>query len=285
MADLTYHVVDVFTDVPFAGNPLAVVLGADGLDTAQLQALAREFNLSESAFPMASRAATYRLRIFTPGTELPFAGHPSVGAAAVLRSLGRIGHGPAVMECGAGLLPVMVSADRVEVTAATPSAGPALSVAPWLAAVGLSEGDAGAAPPRVCSAGLRQAFVEVRSSEAVRWAEPDSAAIDDLGDVETLSVFAWDAATRTAHTRVFAPNVGVPEDPATGSAAAAFGAWLAASGYVPGDGETAYVVTQGAEIGRPSRIDGTVVTRDGNAVECRIAGTTVPVATGTIRVP
>ena len=285
MTDLTYHVVDVFTDAPFAGNPLAVVLGTDALSAEQLQALAKEFNLSETAFPQSSDKADYRLRIFTPASELPFAGHPSVGSAWLLRSLGRIADGDVVMECGAGLLPLTIDGDRVEVTAAPPEAGPELDAAPWLVALGLSPDDAGGAPPRVCYAGLRQAFVEVRSSDAVRWAVPDPAALTDLADVETVSVFAWDAASRTAHTRVFAGAVGVPEDPATGSAAAAFGAWLAASGYVPGDGETAYVVNQGAEIGRPSRIDGSVATRDGAAVKCRIAGTAVPVATGTIRVP
>ncbi|HVF05467.1 MAG TPA: PhzF family phenazine biosynthesis protein [Frankiaceae bacterium] len=282
MTDLAYHVVDVFTDRPFAGNALAVVLGADDLSTEQLSALAKEFNLSETAFPMAATdGADYRLRIFTPGPELPFAGHPSVGAAWVMASLGRVSPGRVVMSCGAGLLPLTIGAGRVELTAGTPSAGEPLDPAPLLAAVGLGPGDAGAAPPRICSTGLRQAFVEVASSDVVRRARQAG----DVPGVETVSVFAWDAGTRTAHTRVFAGSVGVPEDPATGSAATAFGAWLAASGYVPADGETPYVVTQGAEIGRPSRMECTVVTRGGAAVECRVAGSVVPVATGTIRVP
>ena len=262
MTSLPFHVVDVFTDRPFAGNPLAVVLDADDLATERLQALAREFNLSETAFPMPSDdEADYRLRIFTPGAELPFAGHPSVGAAWVMASVGRVARGPVRMRCGAGLLPLTIGADRVELTAGTPSAGEPLDPAPLLHAVGLTAADAGAAPPRVCSTGLRQAFVEVASPDAVRRARHAA----DVPGVETVSVFAW--------------------DPATGSAATAFGAWLAASGYVPADAETRYVVTQGAEIGRPSRLDGTVVTRAGAAVECRVAGGVVPIATGTIRVP
>ena len=283
MSGLAYHVVDVFTDRPFAGNALAVVLDADALSTEQLAALAREFNLSETAFPLRDDTgeADYRLRIFTPGSELPFAGHPSVGAAWVMLSLGRVAEGRAVMRCGAGLLPLNVSESRVELTAGTPSAGAPVDAEPLLRAVGLSLADLGNAPPRVCSTGLTQAFVEVVSSDAVRRARAAGA----VPGVETVSVFAWEAATRTAHTRVFAGLVGVPEDPATGSAASAFGAWLAASGYVPADGETSYVVTQGAEIGRPSRIEGTVVTRGGAAVECRVAGSVQPVATGTIRVP
>lgn len=289
MTDLAYHVVDVFTDRPYAGNPLAVVLGADDLSTAQLAALAREFNLSETAFPMFSDHgdADYRLRIFTPGSELPFAGHPSVGTAWLLHSLGILPAGAVRMACGAGVLPLTVSPERVSLTAATPSAGGPLGPAPFLIALGLDSSDAGGAPARICSAGLRQAFVEVSSPDAVRRVVLDAPelAVAAGTEVETVSVFAWDPASRTAHTRVFAGMVGVPEDPATGSAAAAFGAWLAASGYVPADGETSYVVTQGAEIGRPSRIEGTVVTRGGTAVECRVAGSVMPIATGTIRVP
>jgi trans-2,3-dihydro-3-hydroxyanthranilate isomerase len=284
MAELTYHVVDVFTSVAFAGNALAVVLGADALSAEQLAVIAKEFNLSETAFPLFTdvpEGADYRLRIFTPGSELPFAGHPSVGTAWLLASLGRVPYGRLVMSCGAGELPLVVAPERVELTAGTPSAGAALDAGPLLAAVGLGPADAGAAPPRVCSTGLQQAFVEVASPDAVRRAR----LVGDVPGVETVSVFAWDASSRTAHTRVFAGAVGIPEDPATGSAASAFGAWLAASGYVPADGETAYVVTQGAEIGRPSRMEGAVVTRGGAAVECRVAGAVVPVAQGRIRVP
>lgn len=289
MSDLTYHVVDVFTDRAFAGNPLAVVLGAESLSPSQMAALAREFNLSETAFPLFGASdADYVLRIFTPENELPFAGHPSVGTAWLLASLGLVAPGRVVQRCGAGLLPLTVSplGGPVELTGGPPSAGPALPVAPFLDALGLAPSDAGAAPPRVCSTGLAQVFVEVVSSEAVRRAVPDFVALRGLSEGAGDTVcFAWDAATRTSHARVFASVVGFVEDPATGSAATGFGAWLAASGYVPGDAETSYVVRQGAEVGRPSRLDGTVVTRGGVAVECRVAGNVVPVASGTIRVP
>ena len=286
MAGLVYHVVDVFTDRPFAGNPLAVVLDAGDLPNAALQALAREFNLSETAFPVPSERADYRLRIFTPAEELPFAGHPSVGAGAVLCSLGRVAPGRVVMECGAGLLPLTVAADRAEVTGGPPSAGEPFDAAPYLAACGLAAGDAVGGHARRCSTGLPWTFVEV-TDEAVRRAAPDTAALRRAcGEAEPRSagvvVFSWDAATRTSHARVLGYDVA--EDPATGSAGAAFGAWLAAAGRVPADGETSYVVTQGAEIGRPSRIEGAVVVRAGVAVECRVAGGVVPVASGTIRV-
>ncbi len=287
MSDLTFHVVDVFTDRPYAGNPLAVVLDADGLADAQYAAIAREFNLSETAFPLRDGEADYYLRIFMPELELPFAGHPSVGTAWLLASLGRVPYGRVVQRCGAGLLPLTVSADRAELTGGTPSAGEPLDAAPFLDAVGLSGSDAGAAPVRVCSTGLPQAFVEVRSDDMVAGLRPDARALGDVcGEtIDSVAVFAWDPATRTSHARVFADGIGYGEDPATGSAALGFGAWLAASGYVPADGETSYVVKQGTEIGRPSRLDGTVVTSGGAAVECRVAGGVAPVSTGTIRVP
>src|SRR5687767_5943844 len=139
---LAYEVVDVFTDRAFAGNPLAVVLDADELSTEQLQALAQEFALSETAFPvLADDGADYRLRIFTPATELPFAGHPSVGAADVMRRRGRVGVGRVVQSCGAGLLPLDVQEGTVTLTAGEPSWGEPLDPAPLLAAVGLDAAD------------------------------------------------------------------------------------------------------------------------------------------------
>jgi trans-2,3-dihydro-3-hydroxyanthranilate isomerase len=283
MADLTYHVVDVFTDRAFAGNPLAVVLDADDLSTEQLQALAREFNLSETAFPVRDDEADYRLRIFTPFAELPFAGHPSVGTAALLAALGRVAPGRLVMRCGAGLLPVTAAPDRAEITGGTPSVGAAFDAASVLAACSLTAEEAADGTARVCSTGLPFVFVELASDGAVTRALPKPDAIAAACDVTAVVVFAWDAASRTSHARVLGADI--VEDPATGSAAAAFGAWLAALGRVPADGETPYVVRQGEEMGRPSRIEGTVVTRGGAAVECRVAGGVVPVATGTIRVP
>ncbi|MGZ6791938.1 MAG: PhzF family phenazine biosynthesis protein, partial [Mycobacteriales bacterium] len=146
---LAYEVVDVFTGTAFAGNPLAVVLDADELTTGQLQALAREFNLSETAFPLrAPEGATYGLRIFTPEAELPFAGHPSVGAAWVLHRLGRIAAGANTQACGAGLLPVDVDADGATLTGGTPRAGEPLDPAPLLAAVGLDASHLGTVAPR-----------------------------------------------------------------------------------------------------------------------------------------
>ncbi len=277
---LQYEVVDVFTDRPFAGNPLAVVLDADDLSTAQLQALAREFNLSETAFPLrAPEGATYGLRIFTPSTELPFAGHPSVGAASVLHRLGRIVAGPNVQACGAGLLPVDVG-ERVTLTGGDPTIGEPLDPALLLAALGLEPEDVAGPDPRFAGTGVEFAFLLVRP-EALARVQPDLPAITAVG-ATGVSVVAWDGTD--ARVRMFAPGSGVPEDPATGSAALALGVYLAGSGLLA-DGTHGYVVTQGVEMGRPSTMVCEVDVVAGAAVRTTVSGTTVPVARGEIVVP
>ena len=285
---LRYEIVDVFTAAPFAGNPLAVVFGADALATGQLQALAREFNLSETTFVLPpSPGADYRVRIFTPETELPFAGHPSVGTAHTLARLGRIGRGRVVQECGAGLLPVLVGAgddDFVTLTGGTPEVGEPIDPAPLLAAVGLAAEDLAGPPPRLAGCGISFAFVGVRP-EAVARAVPNHDALRRLGAATGVSIDAWDAETHSVHARVFCGDVGVPEDPATGSAALGYGVWLVASGLVPADGESAYTVRQGAEIGRPSELRCTVRAEGGRAARATVAGQVVPVGSGEIRVP
>lgn len=282
---LDYEIVDVFTEVPFTGNPLAVVLDAESLSTDQMQMLAGEFNLSETAFPLPSTAADYRLRIFTPRAELPFAGHPSIGAAHTLARLGRIPLGSIVQECGAGLLPLHV-ADSVRLTGGTPSCGDALEPAPLLRAVGLDDSDVGGRAPRAAGCGLQFAYLNV-SAGAVARAVPDASHLAELSSAGQggVSVFAWDPDTSVAHARVFAPGVGVEEDPATGSAALGLGVWLVASGYLPGEGASTYVVRQGEELLRPSVMRCSVTARMGRAIEATVSGNVVPVAAGTIRLP
>lgn len=276
---LAYEVVDVFTDRPFSGNPLAVVLDADELDTAQLQAVAQEFNLSETAFPLkATEGSTYRLRIFTPATELPFAGHPSVGAAAVLHRLGRIDAGPNVQDCGAGLLAVEVTATGVTLTGGAPVRGADLDPAPLLNALGLTAEDLSGPAPGVASTGLEWAFLPVRP-EALGRAVLDNAKVVALGG-SGIALFSWDGTT--ARARVFAGGVGVPEDPATGSAALALGVFLAPS---LGDGDHAFEVVQGVEMGRPSRLSVQVSVAAGEAVRTSVTGSVAPVARGEIVVP
>ena len=179
---LRYDVVDVFTDRPYAGNPLAVVHGADDLSDAQMLAIAAEFNLSETTFPLppAQDGADYRVRIFTPAVELPFAGHPSVGAAWVLARDGVIAHGERLQECGAGLLPVRVDADGARISGGTPTVGGDADAGALAAAVGLTPDDVdGAAAPGFAGAGVR-VRVPARAPDAVARAVPDAAAIRAL---------------------------------------------------------------------------------------------------------
>src|SRR3982751_2144801 len=137
MSTVAYEIVDVFTDRPFAGNPLAVVFGAESLAGDQMQTLAREFNLSETVFVLPSTAgATYRARIFTPESELPFAGHPSVGAAVTTVRRGLAEPARIVQECGAGLLPITVTEGAATLTGGQPTLGPPLPAADLLEMVG-----------------------------------------------------------------------------------------------------------------------------------------------------
>ncbi|HWH00725.1 MAG TPA: PhzF family phenazine biosynthesis protein [Pilimelia sp.] len=287
MSTLVYEIVDVFTDRPFAGNPLAVVFGAEELATAQLQALAREFNLSETVFvlpPTAGTGAGYRARIFTPIRELPFAGHPSIGAAVTGVRRGLFPAGPVVQECGAGLLPIDASRpDAARLTGGTPTLGAELDPARLRGLLELGPDDLTGATPRRAGCGLEFGYVAV-TADALGRVRPDPARLLDA-DLGFLSVLHWDPATATARARVFCPAAGIPEDPATGSAALGLGAWLVGVGLLPGDGESAYTVRQGVEIQRPSTLHGSVTAADGAALEATVAGSVVPIARGEIAVP
>jgi trans-2,3-dihydro-3-hydroxyanthranilate isomerase len=286
VSKLTYEIVDVFTERPFTGNPLAVVYGGAELSSGQLQALAREFHLSETVFvmPPTLDGATYRARIFTPERELPFAGHPSVGAAVTQLRRGEFGAGTVVQECGAGLLEITVAEEgAATLTGGPPTVTSPLDPAPLLAAVGLDEPDFAGPAPRYAGCGLEFPYLSVRA-DAVARAKIDPALLHAAGHT-AVTVFGWDAATRTAHTRVFCPGLGVLEDPATGSSALGFGVWLVAAGLLSGDGESGYTVHQGAELHRPSTLQCAVTARDGAAWRATVTGRVVPIAAGEIAVP
>lgn len=296
MTALEYHVVDVFTDVPYTGNPLAVVLGAEGLSTAQLQALTREFQLSETAFPLEpdagqrARGVDYRLRIFNVSAEMPFAGHPSVGTAWLLRSLGRVLPGTVVQACGAGELPLSVPAEGpVELEGGPPHVDGAMDPGVVLAAVGLVPADL--ADPRVLhvGTGLGYAVAAVYPDALARCA-PDLRLLRTLhhpGQDIAPGVYlaSWDDGPDSARARMFAGDLATAEDPATGSAALAYGVWLAETGRVPAGGR--YTVVQGVEMGRRSVLSGRVEVADGTGRATRVwvAGDAVAVAHGTIAVP
>ncbi|MBA3990416.1 MAG: PhzF family phenazine biosynthesis protein [Propionibacteriales bacterium] len=316
---LRYDVVDVFTDRVFAGNPLAVVYGADELSSEQMHAIATEFNLSETTFPLALTAddvaagADYRLRIFTPGGEVPFAGHPTLGTAWALTRRGLLAAGSRVQSCAAGLVGVEVPAearDAVELSAAPRDAASALTLDEVDAVarlVGLAGTDV-VGPAHTAGCGLTWLFLPV-AAESVLAARPTGVRVSEV-DLDTsllrdpldgVCVYAVASgaedppgsgrtdpshkAAVTVTARVFVPGYGIPEDPATGSAAAGLGVVLVAAGLARADGQTAYRISQGVEMGRPSVLWGRVDAVDGVATRCHVAGQVVHAATGTIAVP
>jgi trans-2,3-dihydro-3-hydroxyanthranilate isomerase len=292
MPRLAYDVVDVFCDRSFTGNPLAVVHGADGLSGGQLQALAREFNLSETTFPVPRDPAGYDVRIFTPADEIPFAGHPTIGTAWLLRRRGELTAGDVVQQCGAGPVDVTVTDEGAQLTTrprfvtdpSDPSDASALA-----AGVGLGPQDV-VGGSRVASCGLGWTYLRVRPDAVVRARPGAGLAVPAVGadPMGGLCVFAVEAAAGGAlsvHTRVFSPDDGIVEDPATGSAAVALGAVLVADGLADPDGSTAYEIAQGAEIGRPSVLSAGVDASGGAALRVRVGGGVAHTASGTIEVP
>ena len=295
---LAYEVVDVFAPRPFSGNQLAVVLDAGSLTTAQCQTLAAEFGYSESTFvsaaadpaadhpgPGGGPAADYRVRIFTPQTELPFAGHPSVGTAHTLVRLGRAPAGVLRQECGVGVVEVEVDADGARLTGGPVSLRPGPDPAVLAAAVGLTGADVTGRPASLVGCGIDFAQLEVHPGALDR-AVPDPVALRALlPDLQGgISLLAWDAAAGRGTVRVFAAGLDWHEDPATGSAALGTGIWLASVGMA-GDGVTDYLLAQGAAVGRPSELAGRVTVAGGAATRVSVAGAVRPVAAGTIRVP
>ena len=294
---LAYHLLDVFTERPFAGNPLAVVPDADRLSGAQMQAIAREFNLSETAFVVAPRdpVHTAALRIFTPATELPFAGHPTLGAAcliALLRAPDMIARAPLqlVLEEQAGAVICEVSrVNKVLRGAFRAPQPPALGDllpdrAALAAALGLGAESIGfdRHAPVLASAGLPFAFVPVKDLAALQAAAPDFARFGAFR-LARPAVFVYAPETADpanhVHARVFVPGLGLVEDPATGSAACAFAA-VAARFEQPQDGEHSIVIEQGFVLGRPSLIALTMRIESGALVETSVGGACVKIGEG-----
>jgi trans-2,3-dihydro-3-hydroxyanthranilate isomerase len=287
-ATLRFDVVDVFADQPFTGNPLAVVHGADALRTEQLQAIAREFNLSETVFPMAPTAvgADYRVRIFTPEEELPFAGHPSVGVAWVLARDGVIGIGDAVQECKVGMLAVRVDHASARIAGGPARLGPELDAAELAAVVGLTSEDVDPiAPAGVAGAGFDFPILLVHPAAVGRAVTPDVQAVRAATQQGGVLIAAVDLAARRVHARMFAPGMGIAEDPATGSAAVALAVYLVHYGLLPADGDAAFTVFQGAEIQRPSRLDVELTASAGVVTRTSVGGRVVAVSSGQILVP
>jgi trans-2,3-dihydro-3-hydroxyanthranilate isomerase len=281
MQTYRYVVVDVFTDRPLAGNQLAVFTDARGLDDETMQALAREVNFSESTFVFPPEDGGHaRIRIFTPLVELPFAGHPTLGTAFVLA--GPLQTPELRLETARGIVPVRLEREENRLVFGRmeqpiPSVQPYEAVEELLAALGVEGSEL---PVELYDNGMRHVYVALRSEEEVAGLRPDLARLElppDLG----INCFAG-SGTRWK-TRMFAPGGGVPEDPATGSAAGPLALHLARHGTIAFGDEIE--ISQGAEIGRPStlfaRIDGSA-----DAVErVEVGGSAVTVARGEFRLP
>ena len=291
---------DVFTDRMFGGNQLAVFTDARGLDDSTMHAIAREMNLSETVFvlPAQTERGTRQLRIFTPGRELPFAGHPTVGTAFILTAIGEVPLDGEltriVFEEGVGPVEVMVRAKGsrpvfCELSAAKmPTFGPPPPSAEIIAsALSLQPDDiqSGDRAPRACSCGVPFLFVTVRNLEALARARVN------LDRWERHIAQYWapefyvitDGADGEIRARMFAPDMGIGEDPATGGAATALAGYLM-QGYAP-DGTRRWTVRQGVEMGRPSTIFVEADVAGGAITAVRVGGASMLVSEGELTLP
>lgn len=265
MPTLRFKQVDVFTSVPFQGNPVAVVIGAEGLDTATMQRIANWTNLSETTFLLRSEAADYRLRIFTPRQELPFAGHPTVGSAHAALESGFIERKSRLrQECGAGILDLAVDGDTISVR------GPKAKISE----VGAIPGFPLVSAPRRIDVGPVWVVAEVQDARALAALAPDMTALGkwtDSVDATGVTVFAKsDECVAAIHVRSFAPAHGIPEDPVCGSGNLSVAAYLHYTKDLRFG--KAYVARQGAQMGRDGRVRVTIaddgISIGGNAVTC-----------------
>jgi trans-2,3-dihydro-3-hydroxyanthranilate isomerase len=294
-----FYTLDVFTEERFAGNPLAVVQDGDGLDARCMQAIAREFNLPETVFvlPAADPAHTARLRIFTPAMELPFAGHPTVGCAVLLGLLSIPAEPQAlILEEQIGIVRCYVTPRGHELAHARfevpvlprklawepdPSAvAAALSIAP-------NDIDAASFKLEKWSAGVDMFMIAVNGPGVLSRVRPDTSRWENAfgaAGPRAAYVFCPQAAlpAKNFRARMFAPLLGIPEDPATGAAAAAFAGVLAVHGGL-GSGSHEIVIEQGQEMGRPSVIHLEMRLDRSQLLLCAIAGHAVIVTQGTLR--
>ncbi|HDQ71936.1 MAG TPA: PhzF family phenazine biosynthesis protein [Chloroflexi bacterium] len=298
--------VDVFTHIPFGGNPLAVFPEAEGLTNEDMQRLAQEMNLSETTFvlPAQTAEADFKVRIFTPAAELPFAGHPVIGTHWTLAHLGRVPLQEPLtqvrFELGVGVLAADLHVSdaqvtRVVMTQARPQFLTHLEDVTDLA-TGLGLPPEAITdtnlPVQIVSTGVPQMMVPVRSLAEVQAMDANKLNTGVLNEVcrqldtECVMVFTFETeqAASTVHVRMFAPLLGVPEDPATGSANGALGAYLVHHRAVTVTEPSTHIISeQGAEMGRPSTIYVEVDSQGETSGAVRVGGEVVAIAEGTIR--
>jgi len=276
MKSYAFRILNVFArEGRLTGNPLCVFEDATGLDEATMQALARQFNLSETTFILPSQTATARVRIFTPSYEMPFAGHPTLGTAHVVRDLRRPGDA-LTLEMKAGLIPVSADGDRWTLKANAPtSRAVPLANAELAEVLGLDAADIAPTPLRV-SIGREQLLVPVKSAEAVRRARPRPDIFQRLASEDgpgQAYVFA-DEGQAVLSRFFFTSGAAVLEDPATGSACANLGGWFLA--MRPGE-DVERTISQGEMVSRPSTLFLSV-----KAGAIRVSGSVIELARGTL---
>ena len=295
-----YYTCDVFTHTQFSGNPLAVFPNAEGITDAQMQQVARELNLSETAFvlPAESGAHDVRVRIFTPGREMPFAGHPTLGTAWVLCHLGMhsLNSETSTLILGenVGPVPVTLRAKHGQLESAELSVAqlPQFSEAPpvqelaEITGLSVEDFDVAAYPPRFASCGAVFLVAVLKSTEALARIRTRPDGFERVLGNQPSQDFWLAAPTENGRwrARMFAPLMGIPEDPATGSAAAAFGGYLA-DVEARDDGTHDWVIEQGLEMGRPSELRIRVDRTQQASTAVRVRGAAVMVSAGQMFIP
>jgi len=284
--------VDAFTTQPLQGNPCSVLSDARGLTDAEMQSIAREMNLSETAFVFPSDKADFRFRYFTPATEIPLAGHPTISTAHVLVEEGRVSlkDGKAIftMELNVGVLPVEIAGregnvTRVVMTQKKPTFGRTFEHAQVAAVFGLSAEDLDPRfPPQVVSTGTPQLMTLVKSLDVLRRIHADSHALEEFsrrGEFFSAHLFCLGGISPNAdtHARHYAPEAGVAEDPFTGSASGGMGAYIVHYGIKPG---TRFHIEQGHLCGRPGEGDVEVIGPRNDIQTVKVGGPAITVMRG-----
>ncbi|MBI3524774.1 MAG: PhzF family phenazine biosynthesis protein [Betaproteobacteria bacterium] len=280
MKNYTFRILNVFAETALGGNPLAVFEDARDMDEATMQALALQFNLSETTFILPSTLATARVRIFTPTFEMPFAGHPTLGTAQVVRNLTSCGD-DLTLEMRAGIIPVTAAGDVWTLTAAPPKTrAPQATRADLAQALGLSVEDIGATPLWV-NTGNEQLVIPLTSVDAVRRCQPDAALMQRHccnGQRTPAYVWAHSGENQTAVRYFYGQHGSVCEDPGTGSACANLGGYLLATGQ---HGPLAWTLHQGAQVGRPCTLKLTLGADDA----IHVGGRVIEIGRGEIVLP
>jgi trans-2,3-dihydro-3-hydroxyanthranilate isomerase len=294
----TFYQVDVFTNVPFGGNPLAVVFDCDGMTDQHMQSIAREMNLSETTFvlPPGNLPVDFIVRIFTPKKELPFAGHPTLGTAHILRETGKIlsGDYPIKFSMKSGIITVVEGEKEnlLFMDHLLPDFNQPLNCAEEIGkALGIMTEDITSTgrPVQIVSTGLPVLLVPVESLKSLENIKVNTSKLRQfLSELDTDLIYAFTSQTfdenATIHSRSFAPELGISEDPATGSAAGAAGAYLVKNKLIPKEDSCKIIIEQGHMIKRPSSLFVSISQSREEIRSVKVGGESVTIIKGVISI-